>query len=79
MIVCIFCAAILGIITRGEADDEYKLKLPLGLQEEPLYLPLENSLTHDKIALGKQLFFDQRLSRDRTLACTNPIAPERPH
>ena len=71
MIVCIFCAAVLGIITREEADDEYKLKLPLGLQKEALYLPLENTLTHDKIALGKQLFFDQRLSRDHTVACAS--------
>ena len=30
-----------------------------------------NPLTKDKIVLGKELFFDKNLSRDRTIACTS--------
>ncbi|MBA1433221.1 MAG: hypothetical protein FAF04_06450 [Epsilonproteobacteria bacterium] len=29
-----------------------------------------NPLSREKILLGKQLFFDKNLSRDRTIACT---------
>src|SRR5207302_2683064 len=49
---------------------------PLGLD---LYRPVpeENPLTHEKIALGRRLFFDKRLSRDRTLACATCHDPKR--
>jgi|SRR5215510_973750 len=51
--------------------DEYKVKLPLGLQEEALYVPEDNPLTEEKVALGKQLYFDKRLSIDNTVACAS--------
>ena len=71
MIACILIGVCLGVAARGVFADEYTLKLPLGLQEEALYLPPENPLTPEKIALGKQLYFDQRLSRDNTVACAS--------
>ncbi len=40
---------------------------PLGLPE--MKVPPENPLTPEKIALGKQLFFDKRLSRDGSASC----------
>jgi cytochrome c peroxidase len=70
-LVCIFGAVFPGPFASGEVADEYLLKLPLGLQQEALYLPPENPLTAEKIALGKQLFFDRRLSRDRSLSCAS--------
>jgi len=44
------------------------LKPLLGLD---LYMPVpeSNPLTRDKVELGRRLFFDKRLSRDRTIAC----------
>ena len=44
------------------------LRPPLGLD---LYMPVPeaNPLTPQKIALGRKLFFDKRLSRDGTLSC----------
>ena len=44
------------------------LAIPLGLD---LYLPVpdDNPLTAEKIDLGRQLFFDRRLSRDGSLSC----------
>src|SRR5687767_6918420 len=41
---------------------------PLGLD---LFMPglATNSLTREKVALGRKLFFDKRLSLDRSLAC----------
>jgi cytochrome c peroxidase len=46
------------------------LRPPLGLD---LYMPVPeaNPLTPGKIALGKKLFNDKRLSRDQTLACVS--------
>ena len=41
---------------------------PLGLD---LYRPVpeDNPLTREKVSMGRRLFFDKRLSRDRTIAC----------
>jgi cytochrome c peroxidase len=52
------------------------LEPPLGLD---LYMPVpeSNPLTREKIALGRRLFFDTRLSRDGTLACATCHDPAR--
>ena len=52
------------------------LQPPLGLD---MYMPVPeaNPLTHDKVALGRKLFFDKRLSRDGTLACASCHDPQR--
>jgi cytochrome c peroxidase len=34
-----------------------------------VYIPAGNELTTDRIALGRKLYFDTRLSKDGTLAC----------
>jgi cytochrome c peroxidase len=49
---------------------------PLGLD---LYLPTpdHNRLTAEKAALGRRLFFDPALSRDRSVACASCHRPER--
>lgn len=50
--------------------------IPLGLD---LYLPAPetNPLTTEKIQLGRRLFFDRRLSRDKSIACSSCHDPER--
>ncbi|HUQ91104.1 MAG TPA: cytochrome-c peroxidase, partial [Bryobacteraceae bacterium] len=52
------------------------ITIPLGLD---LYLPApeDNSLTAEKIELGRRLFFDRRLSRDNSLSCASCHDPER--
>jgi cytochrome c peroxidase len=50
---------------------EYRVSLPLGLQEEAAYIPADNPLTPEKIALGKQFFWDKRWSRNGTIACVS--------
>lgn len=42
--------------------------VPLGL-DAFLPVPEDNPITADKVALGRKLFFDKRLSRDGTIAC----------
>lgn len=50
--------------------------IPLGLD---LYMPVpeDNPVTWQKVALGRRLFFDPVLSRDRTLACASCHDPRR--
>jgi cytochrome c peroxidase len=55
----------------GAHGEDYRLNLPLGLQEQAAYIPEDNPLTPEKIALGKQLFWDKRWSRNGTDACVS--------
>lgn len=43
---------------------------------ENIPTPASNPLTAEKVALGKTLFFDPRLSRDRTMSCATCHSPE---
>ncbi len=45
--------------------------LPLGLDAELFQVPEDNPMTAEKVALGWQLFYDQRLSVDSTISCAS--------
>lgn len=63
-------AILFGLFMGGvEAAGPYQLKMPLGLQKESAYIPPDNPLTSEKINLGKQLYFDKRLSADGMVSC----------
>jgi cytochrome c peroxidase len=66
--VCIGAAA--------DANSSRALSVPLGLD---LYVPAppENPITRDKLALGRRLFFERRLSRDGRTACASCHQPAR--
>ena len=49
-------------------------KVPLGLP--PLPVPEDNPMTVEKIALGKALYFDKRLSKDGTISCATCHDPK---
>ena len=51
------------------------LAIPLGL-DLCLPVPEDNPLTTEKIELGRQLFFDRRLSRDGSLCCASCHQPD---
>ena len=52
------------------------LTIPLGLD---LYMPVpeDNPISSERVEQGRELFFDTRLSRDRTIACASCHDPER--
>jgi len=52
------------------------LAIPLGLE---LYMPVpeDNPLRAERIAIGRQLFFDRRLSRDGSVSCGTCHRPDR--
>lgn len=66
-----------GFLSQSGAQGPYKLTLPLGLQEEAAYIPPDNPLTAEKIELGRQLYFDGRLSADGTVSCATCHAPNK--
>jgi cytochrome c peroxidase len=47
-----------------------------GLQDQPMTVPADNPITPEKVALGKQLFFDTRLSKTGKLSCESCHHPE---
>jgi cytochrome c peroxidase len=75
---CILIVAVvfLGLSFTGRDESPYRLRVPLGL-DEYVPIPEDNPLAVEKIELGKQLFFDKRLSRDGTIACASCHVPEK--
>jgi cytochrome c peroxidase len=45
------------------------ISLPLGLQADAAYVPAGNPPTAERVALGRLLYFDKRLSGDGTVSC----------
>jgi cytochrome c peroxidase len=62
-----------GKAERGgsSASSQLGLRIPTGIPENlwRKLIPANNPLTKDKVALGKALYFDKRLSQDGTVSC----------
>ena len=60
----------------GRAADLYAVYAdpPLGLPRVPV--PADNPVTRAKVALGRRLFYDRRLSRNDTMSCAMCHIPE---
>ena len=59
----------------GNFGGSYPYPVPLGLQAPDV--PDDNPVTDAKVALGKTLFFDARLSRDATVSCATCHDPNK--
>ena len=57
------------------APPESAFNVPAGLSE--VAHPKDNPLTEAKVSLGKQLYFDKRLSSDNTISCASCHDPEK--
>lgn len=68
--VLVLAVAVAGTPARADAfgGPEYPYKLPLGLKSAP-EIPADNPITDAKVALGKLLYFDMRISGDGTISC----------
>lgn len=55
-----------------------EVELPLGLSAGAgqIVIPAENPMTRAKIELGRQLYFDKRLSADNTVSCADCHHPD---
>jgi len=70
------CALLVALPAMLVAQEGYELKVPLGLDEDLVVIPKANPLTKNKVELGKLLFFDNRLSKNNTVACASCHKPE---
>jgi cytochrome c peroxidase len=81
----IACALLVGALTFAQsalaaprdADRKAVARVqspPLGLP--PVAVPADNPVTPQKVALGRKLFFDRRLSRNDTMSCGMCHIPE---
>src|SRR5438552_413195 len=72
------CLIVLTVATAGSlsmAADKDQFKVPLGLK--PVPVPQNNPMTPEKVELGKQLYFDKRLSCDDTVSCASCHDPKK--
>jgi cytochrome c peroxidase len=61
----------------GQGTARPDFALPRGLQTLTITVPPDNAMTTGRIALGKQLFFDTRLSRTKKMSCETCHVPEK--
>jgi len=79
LVTCVWAAReASGQLLRSAQGVFFKLDIPLGLPSDTwdYYIPKSNPLTAPKIELGRQLFFDPRLSADGTVACASCHDPK---
>lgn len=62
-------ALLIHVGTVAAQAEDFVIEVPAGLP--PVPFPADNPPTPEKIALGKQLYFDKRLSRDNTISCAS--------
>ena len=63
-------AEIRAMLAEPDAHDAFVPEAPLGIRSDLAErIPKDNPLTKAKVELGRQLYFDKRLSRDNTVSC----------
>ena len=67
-------AVVLLAVGTMSAEEILDLKVPAGLK--PLKIPADNPLTEAKVELGKQLYFDPRLSGNNEVSCASCHDPK---
>jgi len=74
-----YIVLILGLlgcdVVGQETHHVATLTVPAGF--DPIPIPSHNPVTMEKVALGERLFFDPRLSEDRTVSCASCHLPSR--
>ncbi len=71
----LLCVLLTNCAGTTHSVEPSKISVPLGLK--PLPEVSDNPLTSEKIALGKQLYFDPRLSADNTISCASCHDPKK--
>ena len=57
----------------GPVGTPYTLQIPSNLP--PMLIPPDNPMTVEGVALGRYLFYEERLSGDNTMSCASCHAP----
>lgn len=63
----------------AKSAEAFRVELPLGVPAElwSYFVPKDNPLTREKVELGRELFFDRRLSSDGTISCASCHDPQK--
>ena len=69
-------AVVLLLVPGRPLAADFKLKLPLGLQEDAAQVPDDNPITAEKVGLGKKFFWDERWSASGTVSCAGCHRPD---
>ena len=69
-------AVALVFVLTGSGAATRRSDWPALARYEPMAVPADNPLSASKVALGKQLFFDKRVSGDGSTACVSCHQPE---
>jgi cytochrome c peroxidase len=72
-----FVAAARGSWAAPAGNGDFHMDLPLGVPFDVwnYFIPKDNPMTDSKVALGRELFFDKRLSADGSLSCSTCHEP----
>ena len=76
VIGCLGALILVGAVGAGYGAGPQVLRLPLGLDADATFVPADNPMTPEKIALGKQFFWDKRWSKSKTVACVSCHQPD---
>jgi cytochrome c peroxidase len=71
-------ASISKFLNEPKNHAPLSVDLPLGMSsgKDAVFIPQDNPLTRAKIELGRQLYFDTRLSSDNTISCASCHHPD---
>lgn len=78
----VILSLLAGVLARyGDTvsgSDQFYLKLPVGIPADvwSYFIPKDNPLTAAKVELGRQLFFDKRLSANSSVSCASCHNPK---
>ncbi|MCF8278078.1 MAG: cytochrome-c peroxidase [Flavobacteriales bacterium] len=74
--ILFFCVVVLVLSACNQDDPNepyvttpYELVIPQGLPPMAQFIPADNAMTVEGVALGRKLFYDPLLSGDNTMAC----------
>jgi cytochrome c peroxidase len=69
VLLATFATVVAVAAATPAAAEEYEIHFPKGVDGSVLQIPDDNPMTAAKVELGKQLYFDARLSADGTVSC----------
>ncbi len=81
VLIAILVVSLIGSGCNSDPDDKYittpyQLQIPAGLPPMDQFIPADNQMTVEGVALGRRLFYDPILSGDNTQACADCHAQE---
>ncbi|GBC78758.1 Cytochrome c551 peroxidase [bacterium HR08] len=71
LIIVGFGLGLGGTRATSSVPQKFQIRIPLGIPADlwEMMIPADNPMTEAKVALGRDLYFDKRLSVDNTVSC----------